>query len=74
MKPIVSFIIPTYNEGKTIKKCIESLLNLHYPIDRLDIVVVDSGSIDDTIQIVKKFKQVRVFVDKSLNKLRMHDN
>lgn len=68
MKPIVSFVIPTYNEGKTIKKCIESLLNLHYPIDRLDIVVVDSGSIDDTVQIVKKFKQVRVFVDKSLNK------
>lgn len=68
MKSVVSFIIPTYNEGKTIKECIESLLDMHYPSDRLDIVVVDSGSTDDTISIIKEFKQVRYFVDKTLNK------
>ena len=67
MKPVVSFIIPTYNEEKTIKECIESLLNLCYPTNKLDIIVVDGGSIDDTVRIVKKFKQVRLFVDKTLN-------
>jgi cellulose synthase/poly-beta-1,6-N-acetylglucosamine synthase-like glycosyltransferase len=52
--PTISVIIPAYNEHKTIKRCIESLLNLEYP-KKIQIIVVNDGSTDDTEKIVKKY-------------------
>ncbi|MFC1691132.1 glycosyltransferase [Nanoarchaeota archaeon] len=61
--PSVSVIIPAFNEEKSIAKTIRSLLNLDYPKDKLNIIVVDDGSIDNTLKIAKSFenKGVRVF-------------
>lgn len=52
--PIVSVIVPAYNEEKSIAATVESLLNLDYPKDKLDIIVVNDGSIDKTEEIVTK--------------------
>lgn len=52
-QPFVSIIVPTYNEEKVIKKRIENLFDLNYPKDRYEIIVVDSGSTDSTVQIVE---------------------
>lgn len=49
----ISVIVPTYNEQKYIGKCISSLLDQDY--DDLDIIIVDDGSTDKTIEIVKKY-------------------
>lgn len=63
----VSVIVPAYNEEKTIKKTIKSLLNLDYPKDKLEILIIDDGSTDNTYKIAKKFenKNLKVFTKKN---------
>jgi glycosyltransferase involved in cell wall biosynthesis len=56
--PRVSIIVCSYNGGKTLKDCLESLDQLNYP--DYEIVMVDDGSNDDTAEILQKFKLDRV--------------
>ncbi len=44
----VLVIIPAYNEGPMVKKSIDSVAAALFPHDRLEILVVDDGSTDDT--------------------------
>ena len=50
---VVSVIIPTLNEARHIKTCLDSILNQSYPKDKYEVLVVDSDSRDGTIDIVK---------------------
>lgn len=62
--PKVTIIIPCYNEEGTIKDTVQSVLNLHYPKNKLDIILVNDGSTDNTLAKLKEFeglKNVRVF-------------
>jgi cellulose synthase/poly-beta-1,6-N-acetylglucosamine synthase-like glycosyltransferase len=62
--PIVTIIVPVWNEEKTLGGTINSLLALDYPKDKLDILIVDDGSTDNTRQVANAFKSnssVRVF-------------
>lgn len=46
-KPIVSLCLTSYNRRDKIKNCIESFLKTNvYPIDKIEIVIVDNGSDD----------------------------
>ena len=58
--PIVSIIIPAYNEEKVIGNTIESTLEIVYP--NKDIIVVDDGSKDNTLQIAKRYENEGVKV------------
>lgn len=49
--PTVSVIVPCFNEAATLGETITSLLNLEYPKDKLEILVVDDGSTDATRSI-----------------------
>lgn len=53
----VTIIVPAYNEEKTIKKTIDSLLALKYPKDLLEIIIVDDGSKDRTLEIARKYEK-----------------
>jgi len=53
--PSVSVILPVYNAESTISRCIESLLQLNYPQDKVDLVVVNNNSTDGTNQILHQF-------------------
>lgn len=46
--PTLSVIIPAYNEGALVRKAIMSVANSDYPQDKIQIIVVDDGSSDDT--------------------------
>jgi len=46
--PTVSVIVPAYNEGASVVDTLLYLLRIDYPKDKLDIVVVNDGSTDDT--------------------------
>lgn len=52
--PLVTIIIPCYNEAKVIEKAIESILTLNYP--NYEILVIDDGSFDLTTELAKKFE------------------
>jgi glycosyltransferase involved in cell wall biosynthesis len=49
----VSVIIPTYNRSLSLKTTLQSLLELDYPSDRLEIIVVDNCSTDGTKSVVE---------------------
>ncbi len=63
--PLVSLIVPCYNEEKGVEKTLYSLISLDYPKDKLEIIFVDDGSLDSTLQkaklIQKKDKRIKVF-------------
>ena len=48
----VSILVPAHNESAVISQSIRSLLNLHYP--EFEIVVVNDGSSDDTMEVLKR--------------------
>lgn len=48
LAPPISIVVPAYNEGKSILESVRSLLALRYP--RLEVVVVNDGSTDDTLE------------------------
>ncbi len=50
----VSLLVPCYNEGKTLRKSIQSWLDQSRPLD--EIIVVDDSSRDDTPEILKEFE------------------
>ncbi len=64
----ISIVMPCYNESKTIGHAIESLLDMHYPKNMLEIIVVDDKSKDNSVDVikkyVKKYKNVRLIVNK----------
>lgn len=53
--PSVSVVIATRNSQRTLEACLESVRKQDYP-SPLEIVIADGGSIDNTINITKKFK------------------
>lgn len=46
--PYVSVVVPAYNAEDTLDACLESLLGLHYPAERVQLIFVDNGSTDAT--------------------------
>lgn len=53
--PNVSIIVPCFNEEQTIEGTLRSLLALEYPKTKLEIVVVDDGSTDSTLEVANRF-------------------
>ena len=53
----ISIIIPTLNEEKFIAGCLDSVINQTYPLDLMDIMVIDGGSCDNTQHIVAKYQE-----------------
>jgi cellulose synthase/poly-beta-1,6-N-acetylglucosamine synthase-like glycosyltransferase len=54
--PLVSLIIPTYNEEGFIIRKIENIKSLDYPQDKLQVIFVDGGSEDKTVRIIEENK------------------
>ena len=46
--PTVSFVIPTFNAGVLIEECLSSIRNQEYPQEKVEIIIVDANSHDNT--------------------------
>jgi GT2 family glycosyltransferase len=57
-----SLIIPAYNAEKTIEKCLESVIN--QTVKPTEIILVDDGSTDKTIEKAHQFKNIKVIKSK----------
>jgi glycosyltransferase involved in cell wall biosynthesis len=55
--PQISVIIPVLNEQAVIGRCLESLSNNAFPKSAFEVIVVDNGSTDPTIDIAKSFEK-----------------
>ena len=61
-KPAVSVIIPAHNEEDTIGECLTSLEKLDYPSGKLEIIIINDGSNDNTKNVITDFDQKLHFV------------
>lgn len=52
--PMLSVIVPAYNEGAMVESSIASIAAASYPRERLEILVIDDGSTDDTWQHLQR--------------------
>lgn len=53
----VAVVIPTLNEEKFIAKCIDCLITQTFPFEKIDLMVVDGGSVDKTYEIVERYQK-----------------
>lgn len=60
--PKISYCVFTYNEEKNIESCLKSIFTQDYPKDKLEVILVDDNSIDNTLKIAKKFP-VKIFIN-----------
>ncbi len=58
VQPFISIIIAVKNEAVTLEKCIQSLVSLNYPVEKMEIILVDDDSKDQSAQIISKYTKV----------------
>ena len=59
--PKVSIVVIAYNEARMLPSCLDALMQLEYPRERLEIIVVDNNSTDKTGEIVKRYPVQYIF-------------
>jgi len=72
-QPLITVLIPCHNEESVISETLSCLLDADYPSDKLEIIVIDDLSSDNTLKIIqdyeKKCSQIHVF-QRSKDKMR----
>ena len=67
MDSTVAIVIPTLNEERFLSRCLDSVINQSFPFEKMDVMVVDGGSLDKTKDIVKGYHEKH-------NNIRLLDN
>ena len=63
----ITFLIPVFNEAKTVKKAIKETVELN--ISNKEIIIIDNGSTDGTQDIIKEFsnsENVKIILQKKI--------
>ncbi len=56
----ISIIVPVFNGAETIHQCLDAILKLTYPEDLIEIIVINDGSTDNTLQIIHEIHSPRI--------------
>jgi len=54
-RPLVSIVLTTYNSRATLPLVLNAILKQTYPLNKIELIIVDGGSRDETIGIIKRF-------------------
>lgn len=54
--PRVTILIPVYNSQSTLKACLKSIVDQNYPVDCIEVFLIDNGSIDGSFDIFEEFQ------------------
>jgi len=58
MKKRISVVIPTYNEERYVERCLKSLVNQSLPRTEFELIVVDGGSTDRTVELAHEYADI----------------
>jgi cellulose synthase/poly-beta-1,6-N-acetylglucosamine synthase-like glycosyltransferase len=61
--PTLTLLIPAYNEESIIEGKIDNCLQLHYPKELLDIVIVADGSDDNTVALAERSQKATIYFE-----------
>ena len=62
--PTVSILVPAHNEALVIVRTVRALMNMEYPVDRYEVIVINDNSTDDTAEKLEELQ--REFPDRRL--------
>jgi cellulose synthase/poly-beta-1,6-N-acetylglucosamine synthase-like glycosyltransferase len=65
--PSISFLVPAYNEESGLESTVEALIKVNYPKKEKEIIIINDGSEDKTLEIAKKLSKKYesvIFLDK----------
>ena len=70
--PLISIVLTTYNSEKVVERALKGIVEQDFPLNRVKLIVVDDGSKDNTLNIVKGFveRYSKLFYDV---KIVVHD-
>lgn len=57
---MISVVVPVFNTGRFLPRTVEALLAQDFPRDRYELIFVDNGSNDDSVDILHRYPGVRV--------------
>ncbi len=58
--PSISIVTPVYNSEKVLGGCLQSIRDQDYPEEKIEIIIVDGGSTDGTLDVAKDFNVDKV--------------
>lgn len=67
-----SFVVPVYNMEKLLKRCLDSIFNQTY--DNYEVIIVNDGSTDNSLDIIKSYKEKIILIDQKNQGLSMARN
>ena len=58
----ISIVIPVYNNEKYIDKCLSSIFKQTFDINRIQVILINDGSVDNSLKVIKKYESDNIIV------------
>lgn len=55
LTPKISIVFPVYNSSRTIRNVLRSIYKQKYPLNKIEVIIVDDHSTDNTLEIARQF-------------------
>ena len=69
-KNFISILMTNFNKEKFLKNSLKSVLNQSY--SNYEIILFDDASTDNSVEIIKKYKKIKLILNKTKKKNRPH--
>jgi glycosyltransferase involved in cell wall biosynthesis len=66
----LSIVTPSFNQGRFLERTLRSVLDQHYP--KLEYIVKDGGSSDETVDILKRYQSSLTFCESAKDRSQAH--